>query len=272
MAEPSPLNDNDGEEADEGQQVFVRVINTRPGAPWDQSRQAVLEARLGAPSRLADVVYRVRRLEPWRPARTARFAAVYARAEDTREGLRATPTIDGRPVAISFVPPAAQARRLRDAALLGGALAAAIALALLLVTNVASRRAQTDDMLTQAEAVSAARLGQIQRLDGMQGQSRILDQLNLKDQRLSEVLAEIDWASGARSPAAHIQALHWDHGFLAVEADGDRPPIEKLDRPMQRSRQPVRPGVWLWGLPSTEPWAAGLDRFAAPTKDMERPR
>jgi hypothetical protein len=190
LAEPSPLNDNNDEDEGGRQRVFVRVINTPPGAPWDQSRQAALEARLGAPARLSDVVYRVRRLESWRPARPARFAAVYARAEDSRNGLRATPTIDGRPVAVSFMSPAVQAQKLRDVTLVGAGAAAAIGLILLLVLTVLSRRSQTGELLAQTEAMAAAKLSRAERSDRMQAQGRMLDQLNLKDQRLSEVLAE----------------------------------------------------------------------------------
>ncbi len=265
-AELSPLNDNEDEE--DRQRVFVRVISTRPGAPWDQSRQASLEARLGAPARLTEVVYRVRRLEPWRPSRPARFAAVYARAEDARQGLRAAPTIDGRPIPISFAAPAAQARQLRDLGLVGLAWVAAIGLGLLLIMTVASRRSKLEGVLAQTETMASARLNRAERLDRMEGQANILDGLRLKDQRLSVVLSQIARVSAAKTPNAHIQALHWDHGFLALEADGDRPPIQDSDHQMQRSGAPIRPGVWLWGLSSTEPWgpgqSAGIDASSKP--------
>jgi hypothetical protein len=272
LAETSSLNDNAVDDGEERQLVFVRVINTPPGAPWDQSRQAALEARLGAPSRMTDVVCRVRRLESWRPARPARFAAVYARAEDIRDGLRATPTIDGRPILISFMPPAAQARRLRNVSVIAAAATISFALLLLLAITAASRRSQTGELLNQTEAMSSARLTQANRVETRESESRVLDRLNLRHQRLSEVIAEIAWASSARSPSAHVQALHWDHGFLALEADGDSPPIDKLAQPMQRSRAPVRPGVWLWGLSSTEPWTVGLENLAGQSPDPGRKR
>jgi len=54
--------------------------------------------------------------------------------------------------------------------------------------------------------------------------------------------------SAARTPDARIEALHWDHGLLAVEARGEYPPIAGSGPPPERSSKPVRPGVWLWGL------------------------
>jgi hypothetical protein len=181
--------------------------------------------------------------------------------------LRATPTIDGRPVAVSFMSPAVQAQKLRDVTLVGAGAAAAIGLILLLVLTVLSRRSQTGELLAQTEAMAAAKLSRAERSDRMQAQGRMLDQLNLKDQRLSEVLAEVAWASKVKSPSAHVQALHWDHGFLALESDGDKPPIDTLDVPMQRSHAPVRPGVWLWGLTSTDPWTSGLNDIVAQNDD-----
>ena len=263
IAEPSPLNDNDSESDESQQRVFVRVIATRAGAPWDQSRQAGLEARLGAPARLADVIYRVKRLEPWRPAQAARFAAVYARAEDVRKGFRATPTIDGRVVPISFVPAAAHARRLRDLLILGLMVAGVAGAVLSLIGTVASRRSQAEMLLSDTEQLASARLRLVREVQRMDADSRLLDQLDLRGQRLSNALAEIAWASTAKTPSAHIQALHWDHGLLAVEADGDNPPYDPHGRPMQRSRAPVRPGVWLWGLPSSDPWGADLAALEA---------
>lgn len=251
-----PLNDNDGAEEAEAQRVFVRVITARPGPPWDQSRQAALEAKLGAPARLTDIVWRVRRLDSWRPGGPARFAAVYARAEDARKGLVATPTVEGRQVSVSFIPPAQQARRLRMLAAVALASGALSALGFGLVSTVIARRGETASLLDSAERVSASRLRQAESLGRLKRQTAVLDGEGLRGRRIADVLADVAWASAGKSPAAHIQALHWDHGFMAVEVEGADPPFAAPGRPVQKSKAPVRPGVWLWGVTSMDPWQA----------------
>lgn len=266
MAAVEPLNDNDGERGDEPDRVFVRVFSTSPGTPWTQSKQADLEARLGAPSRLADLVYRVRRLEPWRPAQGARFAAIYARVQDAHAGFNATTTVDGRSISVSFSSPAVQAQRVKAlaAVALGCALGAAILVTL--VGMVEARRAETSELLTTLEGrVEVAQI-HAREADRVERQTEILDEFNLRGQRLSQALSVVAWASAAKTANAHIQALHWDHGFTAVEAGGDKPPLDSADHPMQRSRAPLRPGVWLWGTPSVDPWGGGASIVPAREK------
>ncbi len=255
-----PLNDNDGSEDAAAQRVFVRVIATRPGPPWDQARQAALEARLGAPARLADIVWRLRRLDPWRPGGPARFAAVYARVEDARNGLVAAPMVEGRQVSVSFTPPAQQARRLRRLGAVALASAVVAALAFGLASTVIARRSQTGALLDSAERASASRLRQADALGRLKRQALALDGEGLRGRRIADLLADVAWASAAKSPAAHVQALHWDHGFMAVEVEGADPPFASPDRPVQRSKAPVRPGVWLWGVSSMDPWQTGAAR------------
>ncbi len=255
-----PLNDNDGAEDAAAQRVFVRVIATRPGPPWDQARQAALEARLGAPARLTDIVWRLRRLDPWRPGGPARFAAVYARAKDARNGLVAAPTVEGRQVSVSFTPPAEQARRLRRLGAVAMASAVIAALAVGLASTVIARRGQTGALLDSAERAAAARLRQADALGRLKRQALELDGAGLRGRRIADLLADVAWTSAAKSPAAHIQALHWDHGFMAVEVEGADPPFASPDRPVQKSKAPVRPGVWLWGVSSMDPWQTGMAR------------
>jgi hypothetical protein len=258
-AEAPPLNDNDGAGPEEpaggdAQRVFVRIIIARAGAPWDQSRQAALEARLGAPARAADIAWRVKRLDAWRPGALARFAAVYARSEDARAGLTATPLVDGRPLSVSFAAPAEQARRLSGVALAALACGAAAACLMALAGQVMTRRTTLTNQLENVERTSSARLRQAEDLARMKRQATVLDQERLEGRRISDVLADLTWASLAKSPAAHIQALHWDHRFMAVEVQGDALPFTDSDRPVQRSKAQIRPGVWLWGVVSLEPW------------------
>ena len=62
-----------------GPTIFVRTFTTPPGLPWDQSRVAMLEVRSGAPLPLGEVIYQLRRLDPWFVGRSARYAAFYVR-------------------------------------------------------------------------------------------------------------------------------------------------------------------------------------------------
>ena len=248
------LNDNDETGA---QKVFVRLITARPGPPWDQARQAGLEARLGAPAPLSEVVYRLRRLDSWRPGGSARFAAVYARLQDARQGLVATPTIDGKRIPVSFMPAAEAARRLRKLAIVALASGAIAALAVTALGSAMARRSQDEAALRGAERLATSRQRQAQELRRLKRQSLVLDQMGLRKMALGDVLSDLAWASSARSPDAHIQALHWDHGYLAVEVEGEAAPFLGGDRPDGRPGLFRRPGVWLWGVSTLEPWAAG---------------
>ena len=254
-ATATPLNDNGDEDAGaEAPRIFVRVINTHPGAPWSQSQQATLEARLGAPGRLDDIAYRIRRLDRWRPGGPARFAAVYARTEDVRRGFVATRTVEGRPLTVDFTSPMARALRLRGAVAMAGVIAAVAALTLTVVGQVMARRAAASQALQGVEQLADARARQAGAADQEKRDARALDAEGLRKRELEVVLSDMDWAARSKAPDAHLQALHWDHGFLAVEAEGKAPPFQTQDRPVENANAPVRPGVWLWGVGSVQPW------------------
>jgi hypothetical protein len=78
------------------------------------------------------------------------------------------------------------------------------------------------------------------------------------------------WAGAAKAPAAHIDALHWERGYMAVEVRGDTPPFANPDRAVLKADKPSRPGVWLWGV---EPAAAArpADPAPAPVPSGDRP-
>ncbi len=259
---PSRLNDDgaDPSPGDAGvddlhvQRLFVRVISARAAAPWDQARQAALEASLGAPVRLGDVGYRVRRLDGWRPGAEARFVVAYARAEDISRGLVARHTVEGREVVIDFSSPLQRLERLRAMAVFAAALLV-LALGLVVATGqVMGRRAALDASLQDAERIATGRLTQANELVREKRQAQALDQQGLRNRSMEAVLKDIAWVSRAKATGAHIQALHWDHGFVAVEASGDANPFALSDRAVQKAKAPVRPGVWLWGVDSLDPW------------------
>jgi hypothetical protein len=69
---------------------------------------------------------------------------------------------------------------------------------------------------------------------------------------MDDLVKSLAWASTAKAPQARIEGLHWDHGFMAAEVRGDEAPFQRLDRPVQKSARPARPGVWLWGVAPSE--------------------
>ena len=253
-----PMSDND--EGAESRPVFARVIATRAGPPWDQLRQAALEARLGAPARLEDIVYRVRRLDAWRPGATARFAAIYVRAEEARGGLTASSNVDGKLITVTFTSPAEQRRRLRRLAAGAAGAAAVVTIVMTLAGTVTARRERTTETLETVERATTMRQQEAGALRRAKREARALDAEGLRGRRIEDVLTDLAWASRSKSATAHIQALHWDHGYIAVEAEGGQPPFEASDRPLERAKAPVRPGVWLWGVGSLEAWQNGPPR------------
>ncbi len=258
--EPLAPNDNDPETI---RRHFIRTVTTPPGPPWDQSRQAALEARLGAPSRHEDVVFKLKRLEPWRPARSARFAIIYVRADDARAGVRETATVDGRTLPVHFDPPGEARRRAVNLLLVTAAGTALAGLCTVMTFAVVSRRGALESQLSSVEASAAANLRRAEDLSRSEDDARTLDKLGLRGRGVDRVLIDLAQVSTAKAPNAHVWAYHWDHGFIAAEAGVERPLLDGADRPMQKSRAPLRPGVWLWGLTSVEPWSGTAGQPAA---------
>lgn len=230
------------------QKVLVRQFSTPAGAPWDQVKTATLEARLGAPLPLTEVVWRLQRLEPWRPGRPARFAAFYARAREIGERLETVVEVDGRPVAVHFTSNREQARRARAVAMVGlavGLVAAATAGSVFVAVSV---RGDASDQLAALEPLLAAKTRLAATLERQRHDSRALEAGGLRGRALSDYLSDLAWASAAKAPGARIDALHWDHGLMAVEAHSDAAPFAAGDRVVTKLDKPLRPGVWLWGV------------------------
>jgi hypothetical protein len=232
--------------------VFTRTILTRAAAPWDQSRQAALEARLGAPARLADIVFRLRRLDPWRPGQGARFAAIYVRACDVGRGFTAAAAVEGVQLSVDFTSPAEHAARARRLLLLGAAAGAVAGLLVVTGAALAGRRTAAADALAAAEQLAQTRQHQAAEVAAAGRDAAQLDRLGLRGQTLERLAGDLAWLSHAKAASAHIEAVHWDHGFMGVEADGDQAPLQADGRPLQRSSAPVRPGVWLWGVGASD--------------------
>jgi hypothetical protein len=235
-------------QADVDPRVFSRTIATPPGAPWDQARAAGLEARVGAPLPLGEVIYRLRRLDNWSPGKPGRYVALYLRARDLGDGLETVVPVDGRSVRVRFHSKAEQRRLARRTAVMASG---AVLVCFLVASAVASALAvhgTASDRLTAAEQTATARLHEARLNERLKAQTRILNTLSAKGATVGDYLKDLAWATAAKAPDAHIDALHWQHGYMGVEVRGDMPPFVAQDRAIIKSDKPVRTGVWLWGV------------------------
>jgi hypothetical protein len=247
-AEPSP----ELQETREDPKVFVRTLMAPPGLPWEQGRTADLDARLGAPLPAGDVVYQLKRLASWRPGAAARFAAFYVLAKDVDGRLETHAQVDGKDVRVVFESAdqaALRAKRLGVIGLVAGALAFLVVVAVGLALN---RRAELEASLETAEQKAVVKLKGVSGKARLKAQEQALRAWPDKGAPVSDVLADLAWISGAKSGSAEIEGLHWDHGYLAIEARSAKPPIVVFgDQKLERSIRPIRPGTWLWGAKRT---------------------
>lgn len=228
--------------------VFVRILSTPPGLPWDQARMAGLDAHAGAPLPMNELVYRLRRLEPWNIGRPARYAVCYVRARDAGDRLIATVVADGRPLTLEFV---SGAERVRKARLLGLLAAAAVATGLLTSGAVGSALALRVSLAGRLLALGPLATDALRRAKAIQARkedAHALSEEHLRGQSVTNFLSDLAWVSRMRASGAHIDVLHWDHGYMALETRGDTAPFGQTDRPTIKSNRPVRSGVWLWGI------------------------
>jgi hypothetical protein len=242
------VSEDEGAPPAEAPKVFVRVIPTPPGMPWDQTRAAALEARQGAPLPLIEVAYQVRRLAPWAPGEPGRHAAFYVRAQEVGEALETIQNVDGRSVTVRFVSFAEQRRQGRR--LVRVAVGAAIGAALVLgvVILVGGARDRASDRLDATEQLASVKLHQASSLEKLKRQARVLDAAHVRGHGLDDFLRDLSWAASAKAAQARIEGLHWQDGYTAVEVRGEDSPFERLDRTVEKSPKPARPGVWLWGV------------------------
>jgi hypothetical protein len=238
--------------------VFVRTLSTPPGAPWDQARAARLEAQVGAPLPLDEVIYQLHRLEAWRPKRPGRYAACYVRIEDAGDAFSQKVNVSGHSVLVRFL---STEERNRRALKLGGAAVILAVFAFLVggaVTSAFSLRSELSGKLAVVEQTAQIRTRAAQAQDQLASQARLLDRAGVRHQGLRDVLSDLAWASSAKSPDAHVDAYHWDHGRLAVEVRGDAAPFAQSGRTVVKDDKPLRPGVWLWGVEPAKAADAGV--------------
>jgi hypothetical protein len=228
--------------------VFVRTIAAPPGAPWDQVRVAGLEARVGAPLPLAEVVYQLKRLEPWSFGRPGRFAACYVRASEVGEDFSTIKEIDGRPVAIRFLSVVERRRRLQSQVFVTGAIAATTAFILAALASALAVRSDLDRRQAVLLQETAFQLRQAQAEHRLQEQDLALARAHVAGHTIGDVMSDLAWASANKTAGAHIDALHWQDGVMGVETRGELQPFANGERAVIKVERPLRPGVWLWGV------------------------
>lgn len=228
--------------------IFVRTLSAPAGLPWDQARAAALEARLGAPLPLGEVVYQLKRLEPWSPGKPARFAAFYVRAQSIGERLSARPHVDGEPVVVEFLSRAERQRRSKQFLIQVTAAGAAAAVLLGAAFTVLSVRSEASAELAAAEQLATAKLSQAKAIQRLKDQTRTLNGMGLRDRSLDAVLRDLAWASSAKAPDVHVLSVRWEHGLMAFEVKGGATPFTLADRPIRKADGPANSGVTLWGV------------------------
>jgi hypothetical protein len=187
-------------------------------------------------------------LDRWSPRRPGRHVAFYVRARDVGEGFETSVEVDGRAVKVRFLSPAKQARRARRSELfLAGAVGACLIVVGAFATAITVRE-NAETRLASLEQIGTAKLRAAKAYDRLKVQTRALDAAGVRSSRLSNYLSDLAWATAAKAPSAHIDALHWQHGYMGLEVRGDTAPFGASDRTVIKSDRPIRPGLWLYGV------------------------
>jgi hypothetical protein len=244
-------------------QVFVRTLAAPPGWPWEQRRGAELETRHGAPLPLSELLYRIRRLEPWRPGAPARFAAFYVLARDVDDQLEASAEVDGRQIAVTFGRVRGQSLRAGRLGLTAVAGAAVLLVVVSAIGTGLSKRTETAAALATAEQRTETKLRRLQARERQAEEERLLRLQLERGVALREVVKDLAWVSAEKAPDVGIEALHWREGLMALEVRGKQAPFEFSDeRRVERAKRPIRKGVWLWGV-GAKPGGAPTGMFRA---------
>lgn len=229
-------------------QVFVRTFTTPAALPWDQARGAQLEARHGAPLPLADLMHRVKRLQPWAPGRSATFAVFYVRRKDYTAPFETVMDVDGQAVRVAFGARTRSFRAPPSAVLATGSVAISLAILGAAATMAWSARTSAEAELQALEAQAAARARLADRTQAQRRQVTDLERARAGSAAPADVLADLAWINRAKTPEARIVAVHWERGVIALETRGEAPPISAFGAELVRSERPLRSGVWLWGV------------------------
>ena len=225
---------------------FTRQISTPTALPWRQSQMAELEARLGAPAPIEQLVYRVRRTSPWRARDHGQFEVEYAHAP--LGGAPPRRLLFGTiPLPSSSSSESRQAE-LRSAAIIVALIAAALILPIAAVTQTVSirgaRSAAILDLEQHADVVERRAKFAARRA----AEAKRFDRLQVRELSPAQVLQDLNWVSVHKLPGVTISGVHWAHGIAALETSSAASPVDSTEHATERAPRPLRPGVWLWGV------------------------
>jgi hypothetical protein len=168
--------------------------------------------------------------------------------QEAGTSLQSTVEVDGRPMRVSFLSSAERNRRARRLALIALAAGSVALVTSGAVTAALTVRQETAARLDALGQIAAARHKAMREAERQRLVSQSLDAAGVKSLKLSNVLDDLAWASAAKTSNARIEALHWDHGHMALEVRGDARPFLSSDRTIIKAPKPLRPRVWLWGV------------------------
>lgn len=228
---------------------YVRVVETPPGAPWDQSRAARLDASLGAPLGANALTWAVERLAPWRPRMPGRFGVAYVRRQDAPTGP-STLSVEGVQVRFRFSTPEEQTRRLRTTATTGVLAAAAICGGVLATQKALSVRAEREASLAQLE-VNARGWDRVAHLRSQAASDgAVLRRAGVQGATFGDLAADLFWLGRAKAPSVTIERVRWSSSGLEVTALGPGQPVIGSERKVEPVGESGGARIWRIGSAS----------------------
>lgn len=241
-------------------QLFTRVIVIPPGAPWDQHRAARLDAAHGAPLAGDEVVFALRRLDPWRPRTSARYGVAYRRClgADVSETVEAR--LEGRSVRFRFGGPIARPREPR-VLIVTAAMTLLAGLALMGGGFKAREvRAAKTETLERLEANALIGVRQDRRRRQTIAELALVRRADGAGRDFADLAGDLWWLGQVRDPAVKIQTVLWSRGALIVTGSGGDSPVRSAERPVERLQASAGQGVWRIGPPAAPVVRQGLVR------------
>jgi hypothetical protein len=250
-------------------QVFVRLIEIPPGAPWDQFWAARLDAAHGAPLGGDALVWAIRRLEPWRPRSPGRFAAGYVRREAIRD-REVVVDAGGTPVRLRFAQPELRRRRVTRLALTGGLAAVALVAGGLGVQKALELRSQREQTLARLED-NAARWERVARRERRQAADvALLKKAGADRASFADLAADLFWLGQAKAPSVAIERVQWSRGEMRVVSVGPGRPVLGSERALEPVAEVAGAREWRIGGASPTVVRGGIARPSVVVSASER--
>jgi hypothetical protein len=254
----------------EASDVFVRRIDTPPGAPWDQARAARLEALHGGPLGASDLAFSVKRLSSWAPGAPGEFAAAYmhrARVSDQPVMVR----VGAVEHAFRFRDAALERRRLAELTLTLGMVAAAT-----LALGLAGERALSVRAANEAQLAQQERLAARQRQLAAEASSRAADaglllRAGVPPAGVAGLADDLLWLGQAKAPSVVVQRVRWTPQAMEVLSEGPGEPVLGAERRIEPAGDFAGARLWRITRPSMGPTASGVSRPSVVTSAPQRP-